>query len=189
MPKVETLVTPIGKVKFPKTIINDKEHQVIFVPESIDDAAFNQWKFQLVFDPKEGKELLAKLDKLAKPIKGANFVPYKDDKDKAEDGSLVDTGLVAINFTSGYPIGIVDAEKNPCHEKIGWGSKVKVLFSTKPVNNKGKVGLGRYVKAIQVIELQESGMDLSSFGKEEGYVAKATVSAADQPDPWETEEE
>lgn len=182
MSKVEMYVTPIGVVKFPKTIINDKEYPFLFVPKDIPEDAVTSWKFSLAFDPEAGKAVIAKLDELAKPIKGANFAPYKKDKAKNDDGDIEETGLVAVNFTSGYPIAIVDAAKDPCDIKVGWGSKVRVMFSVKPVNNKGKVGLGRYCKAIQVIDLKESGTDLSGFGKEEGF-------SSNSKSPWDTEEE
>ena len=176
MPKQEQYYTPVGKVKFPKTIINSKEYPYIFIPDVITEEDETQWKFSLSFDPKDGDKLLRILDAQHAEIKNANFQPYKADKDKLEDGSIVDNGLIAINFTSGYPIHMVDASKKECSEKVGWGSKIRVKFTTKPVNNKGKVGLGRYVRAIQIIELSESGMDLSGFD---------ATPTKDEDRPWE----
>jgi hypothetical protein len=132
-----------------------------------------KWQFQLVFDPKtpQAVELLATLDELHSKIKNANFKPYKKDMSKNDDGVLVETGLVAINFTSGFAPKMIDAQLTPCNVNFGWGSKVRVKFTTKPVNNKGKVGLGRYTRVIQVIEPSLGGIDTDGFNKEQGYTA------------------
>ena len=186
MAKTESYYTPVGSIKFPKTKINDKEVGYLYTPKGLEEEDIKSWKFQLVIDPEtdEAKDLLAMLDKQHGEIKGSNFVPYKKDMNKnQETGELEETGLVAINFTTSYPITMVDALKNKCNESVGWGSKVKVKFTTKPVNNKGKVGLGRYVRAMQIIELSEAGQDLSGFGEEQGHVAEVN----DDPNaqPWD----
>jgi hypothetical protein len=173
MPKVEVYYTPVGTIKFPKTVINDKESNFLYVPSDLKKEDKCTWKFQIVVDPKECKELIKTLDAQSKEIKGANFKPYKADKSK-EDGSdeYVETGLIGINFTSGFPITFIDCSKPPqqVHDtNVGWGSKVRVQFTTKPVNNKGKVGLGRYVRIVQIVELSDIGMDTSGFGEIDGW--------------------
>ena len=179
--KQKTYQTPIGIVKFPKTKIGDKEHGVIFVPAGYKEDYTASWKFQLVFDPKtkQAKELLDILNVEHYKIKGANFNPTKKDLSKNDAGDMVETGLVAINFTSGYPPKMVDAELNPCNVKIGWGSKIRVKFTIKPVNNKGKVGLGRYTRLIQVIDPKELGINTDGFEKEEGFVVDTSLDFKD----------
>ena len=183
MAKVESYYTPVGAIKFPKTVINDKEVGYLYNPAGgVAEGDICSWKFQLVIDPKteEAHALLEMLDMQHEEIKGSNFVPYKMDQNKNEEtGKLEETGLVAINFTTGYPMAMVDAMKQKFEGSVGWGSKVRVKFSTKPVNNKGKVGLGRYAKAIQIIELRESGQDMSGFDEvEEGYKGNTDPNAA-----------
>lgn len=172
MEKNQKLITPIGVVKFPKTTIKDKVCTTIIIPEGYeqDDTRKDSWSFVLTLDPKEPKvkELLAILDEEHKKIKKANFLPYKNDKTKNENEEIVETGLIAINFKSNFVPSIFDAKKNPCKEEIGWGSKVKVAFTVKPVESQGKIGLGRYCRAIQIIELAKSNTDFG-FGDEEGY--------------------
>lgn len=185
MPKVETYITPVGRVKFPKTIINDKEYGHIVHPQGLTEDDNYQCKFTLVIDKDKAKDITKMLDEQAQPIKGANFKPYKNDKIKNEDESITETEDIAINFTSSYPPSIFDAKLEKSDAVIGWGSKVKVKFTTKPVNNKGKVGLGRYVRAIQIIELSESSSGAEGFTPEEGYSSKPSNS----PDPWNDEEE
>lgn len=183
MAKQESYYTPAGFVKFPKTKINDKEYGYLFNPPGLTEDDICSWKFVLTLDPedKETQDLLAMLDEQHKKIKGANFNPYKDDKIKNDDGEIVLSGLVGINFTTSYPLTIVDAQKNKMDLPVGWGSKVRVKFTTKPVNNKGKVGLGRYARALQVIDLIESGQDLSGFKEEEdGFKAPQ-----DNAVPWD----
>jgi hypothetical protein len=187
MPKVESLYTPVGTIKFPKTVIDEKELNFLTVPDDFPEDGVGQWKFQLVLDPKDPKvqELLAELDAQHKVIKGANFTPYKADKarkdpDDRDCKEYVDTGLVAINFTSGFPIKFIDSIKNEVKgAKIGWDSRVKVKFSTKAVNNKGKVGLGRYARVIQIVDLHEPGLDTSGFDEIEGaYKNEAAAKTA-----------
>lgn len=181
MEKNQKLITPIGNVKFPKTIIKDKTYTTLIVPEGYeqDDTRKDSWSFVLTLDPKQPKvaELLAILDEEHKKIKKSNFKPYKLDKAKNEDGDIVETGLVAINFKSNFAPAIVDAKRKPCNEQIGWGSKVAVAFTVKPVDSQGKIGLGRYCKAIQVIELAQSQTDYG-FGEQDGYEAPDPVAVA-----------
>lgn len=181
MEKNQKLITPVGVVKFPKTIIKDKTYTTIIIPEGYeqDDTRKDAWSFVLTLDPKDAKvkELLAILDTEHAKIKKSNFKPYKNDKAKNEDGDIVETGLIAINFKSNFAPAIVDAKRKPCNEQIGWGSKVAVAFTVKPVDSQGKIGLGRYCKAIQVIELAQSNTDYG-FGEEEGYSAPDPVAVA-----------
>ncbi|NCB43078.1 MAG: hypothetical protein EOM59_10720 [Clostridia bacterium] len=185
MAKQEQFYTPVGKIKFPKTTINDKDHPCLVVPEGLTEDDKTRWQFQLVVDPAQCPELLAELDKQHSAIKNANFVPYKKDKDKNDDGEFIETGKVAINFTSGYPIHMIDCMKQECHVKVGWGSRIKVQFTTKPVNNKGKIGLGRYPRIIQIIELKEAGYDTSGFEEAEGFTATDDKFVAK---PWDDTE-
>lgn len=172
MEKFEKLITPSGFIKFPKTVIKDKTYTTLIVPADYvsDDTRKDSWSFVLTLDPKDPKvkELLALLDTEHAKIKKANFKPYKNDKAKNEAEEIVETGLIAINFKSNFAPAIFDAKKNPCNEQIGWGSKVKVAFTIKPVDSQGKIGLGRYCKAIQVLELASPTTDYG-FGEEEGY--------------------
>jgi hypothetical protein len=181
MEKNQKLVTPIGAVKFTKTIIKDKTYNTLFVPADYeqDDTRKDSWSFVLTLDPKDDKvkELLALLDEEHKKIKKSNFKPYKADKAKNEAEEIAETGLIAINFKSNFAPAIFDAKKKPCNEQIGWGSKVKVAFTIKPVDSQGKIGLGRYCKAIQVIELSSPNADYG-FGEEEGYTAPDPVAVA-----------
>lgn len=174
MEKNQKLITPVGVVKFPKTIIKDKTYTTLIIPEGYeqDDTRKDAWSFVLTLDPKDPKvkELLTILDTEHAKIKKSNFKPYKNDKAKNEDGDIIETGLVAINFKSNFAPAIVDAKRNPCNEQIGWGSKVAVAFTVKPVDSQGKIGLGRYCKAIQVIELSQSKTDYG-FAESEGYEA------------------
>lgn len=186
MAKQEVFYTPVGSVKFPKTTINDKEYPYLFVPEGLTEDDSTRWQFQLVVDPEQCKELLAELDKQHAAIKGANFKPYKNDKNKNDDGEFVETGKIAINFTSGYPIHMIDCVKKECHVQVGWGSRIKVQFTTKAVNNKGKIGVGRYPRVIQVIDLKEGNVDTSGFEEAEGFTATAEKIVAK---PWDSEEE
>jgi hypothetical protein len=175
------LVSPIGTVKFTKTIIKDKTYTTLIVPNGYeqDDTRKDSWSFVLTLDPKDlkVKELLSFLDSEHKKIKKANFLPYKNDKAKNENDEIVETGFVAINFKSNFAPAIVDAKRNPCHEQIGWGSKVAVAFTVKPVDSQCKIGLGRYGKAIQVIELAQAKTDYG-FAEEEGYTAPDPVALA-----------
>lgn len=181
--KSELLHTPVGSVKFPKTVVNDQEYRSLFVPPGYDQndkSNVSTWSFTLVLNPKDAavKKLLDHLDAEHKNIKGAKFKPYKADKSKNEDGNLVDTGLIAINFKSSFPPGFVDARKVKVEGvSVGWGSKVKVAFVTKPVNHKSKVGLGRYVKGIQIIELAQMQSDYGFDEEEGGYGAEEPVGA------------
>lgn len=172
MEKNQKLVTPVGTVKFTKSVVADKTYNTIFIPKDYeqDDTRKDSWSFVLTLDPKDDKvkELLALLDEEHKKIKKSNFKPYKADKAKNDNEEIVETGLVAINFKSNFVPSIFDAKKNPCKEEIGWGSKVKVAFTVKPVDSQGKIGLGRYCKAIQIIELAKSNTDFG-FGDEDGY--------------------
>lgn len=183
--KQKSFYTPVGYVKFPKTVINDKEYGFLLNPKDLREDDVFSCKFTLVLDPQEPAvaELMALLDEQHGKIKNANFKPYKDDKKKDDNGDIVETGLIGVNFTTSFPIAFVDGKKQKCDSvQVGWGSKVAVKFNTKAVNNKGKIGLGRYVRAVQIIELKESGQDVSGFGEhEEGYAA--TPSDTDQP--WE----
>ncbi len=184
MAKTKSYYTPVGSIKFPKTKINEKETGFLYTPKNLDEDDVKSWKFQLVIDPttEEAKALLAILDAQHAEISGSNFVPYKNDQNKNQDtNELEETGLVAINFTTCYPIAMIDGMKNKVNVSVGWGSKVKVKFTTKPVNNKGKVGLGRHVRAIQIIELSESGQDMSGFDEEkEGFQGDPSAEV-----PWE----
>ena len=173
--KKEKLLTPVGFVKFPKTTINDKEYATLKVPTGIKEEDKCSFKFQVVFDPKtpEAQALLKELDDEHAKIKGANFKPYKKDMEKSEDGTLRESGMVAINFTSSYAPKMIDSALKECNVEIGWGSKVRVKFVAKPVNNKGKVGLGRYTSIIQVIEPKSGGVDTSGFESTQGgFVAE-----------------
>jgi len=176
--------TPVGKIKFPKTIINDKEVGYLYHPAGLTDKDKFKMNFSLILDPKEPKvgELLATLDDLASVIKKSTFAPYKKDEDKDDDGNYVENGLVAIPFTTYFPIAFVDVMKNPCDVKVGWGSRVAVKFNVNPVNNLGKVGLGRYARAIQVFELSESSQDLSGFS--EGGEGFKTEAQNPDSEPW-----
>lgn len=195
MEKDQKLITPVGTIKFPKTIIRDKEYMHLVVPVGYeqDDTRKDTWSFVLTLDPKDDKvkELLAFLDAEHAKIKKANFKPYKADKAKNDDDEIVETGLVAINFKSNFAPAIFDSKKNPTNEVIGWGSRVRVAFTVKPVDSQGKTGLGRYCKAIQVIELSSPTRDYG-FGEEDGYTApdpetlalagkKGYLSADDRP--------
>lgn len=179
--KKEKYLTPIGHMKFCKTIINDKEYNVLKCPEGLKETDVCSFKFQLNFDPKtkEAKELLAKLDDEHNQIKNANFKPYKKDVAKDEETeALIETGLVAINFTSSYAPKMIDSALKECNVELGWGSKVRVKFVTKAVNNKGKIGLGRYTSIIQVLEPKSGGVDTSGFESTDGgFVAEAPASA------------
>jgi hypothetical protein len=180
MPKVETFITPVGTIKFPKTLIGEKESGFLHVP-SITEGTKCAWKFQLVIDPKEAKSIIAMLDEQHKAIKGANFKPYKPDQSRDEDGTYTETGLIAINFTTGFPPVFIDCATPPAkvdNINVGWGSKVRVKFSVKPVNNKGKVGLGRYCKIIQIVELADLGMDTSDFGAIDGFAMEKSIKTA-----------
>ena len=184
MSKVESYYTPIGKINFPKTKINDKEWTYLVHPDGLTEDDVCSWKFSLILDPKEAgvAALLKLLDDQHSKIKGANFKPYKNDKTKNDDGTFTENGMIAIPFTTGYPIHLVDALKQKCTAQVGWGSKVRVKFTTKPVNNQGKVGLGRYVRALQIIELAESGQDISGFSEEkEGF---QTSGKPESDEPW-----
>lgn len=182
--KKESYYTPAGLVKFPKTRINDKEFGYLYTPEGITEDDSCSWKFSLILDPKlkEVKALMELLSDLAKDIKNANFSPYKNDKTKNEDGTITENGMIAVNFTTSWPITMVDGLKKPCKAKIGWGSKVFVKFQTSPVNNKGKIGLGRYVKAVQIVELSESVTDLSGFSEQKDGFASSSET---KETPWE----
>lgn len=186
MAKQEVYYTPVGSVKFPKTTINNKEYPYLFVPDGLTEDDDMRWQFQLVVDPEQCKELLAELDKQHAAIKGANFKPYKNDKNKNDDGEFVETGKIAINFTSGFPIHMIDCVKKECHVQVGWGSRIKVQFTTKAVNNKGKIGVGRYPRVIQVIDLKEGSVDTSGFEETEGFTATAEKVVAK---PWDENEE
>ena len=181
MEKNQKLVTPVGTMKFTKTTIKDKVYNTILIPEGYeqDDTRKDSWSFVLTLDPNEPKvkELLAILDTEHAKIKKSNFKPYKNDKAKNENDVIVETGLIAINFKSNFAPAIVDAKRNPCNEQVGWGSKVAVAFTVKPVDSQGKIGLGRYCKAIQVIELSKSQTDYG-FAEEEGYTAPDPVAVA-----------
>ena len=61
-------------------------------------------------------------------------------------------------------------------------SKIAVKFNVKPVNNQGKIGLGRYAIAIQVFELSESSQDLSGFT--EGGEGFQTSGKPESEEPW-----
>ena len=174
--KKEKLLTPVGFIKFPKTVINDKEYGTIKVPQGLKETDVCSFKFQVVFDPKtpEAQALIKVLDEEHSQIKGANFKPYKKDQEKADDGTLKESGMIAINFTSSFAPKMIDSSLKECNIELGWGSKVRVKFVTKPVNNKGKVGLGRYTSVIQVIEPKSSGVDTSGFeASEGGFIAEA----------------
>lgn len=183
MSKAESLFTPVGTIKFPKTKVNDKEWGFLHNPKGITEDDVCSWKFVLTLDPADPKvkELLATLDEQHSKIKKSNFQPYKLDKAKNDDGEIVETGFVAINFTTAYPLAMFDANKKPCNVDVGWGSRVAVKFNTKPVDNKGKVGLGRYARAIQIVELKESTQDISGFEQREGFA----MTASDTDTPWE----
>ena len=192
MAKSELLHTPIGKVKFTKTVINETEYRSLYVPpgyDANDKSNKSIWSFTLTLDPKDEKvkQLMALLDEEHKKIKGANFVPYKADKSKdQETGELKDTGLIAVNFRSGYPPVMFDSLKKKLSGiYVGWGSKVKVAFTVKPVNKKGKVGLGRYVKALQILEISQGSGDYGF--EEEGDYATAGVGTGEgeQTEAWE----
>jgi hypothetical protein len=174
--------TPVGKVKFPKTVVNGKEEGYLYHPADLNEKDKFKMNFSLILDPKDPKvaELLATLDTLASSIKKPTFAPYKKDEDKDDDGNYVENGLVAIPFTTYFPITFVDVMKKPCDVKVSWGSKIAVKFNTNPVNNQGKVGLGRYARAIQVFELSESNQDLSGFS--EG--AEGFQTASEAVEPW-----
>ncbi len=178
---MEKLITPIGKIKFPTTTIGDKVTSNIYVPDGYveNKSRKDSWSFVLTLDPKEPKvkELLKLLDEEHSKIKKANFKPYKMDKSKNENEEIIETGLIAINFKSSYPPIILDSKRNTCKEPVTWGSRVCVAFAIKPVEAQGKIGLGRYCKAIQVIELAESKTDYG-FAEEEGFITAKAATAA-----------
>jgi hypothetical protein len=178
---MEKLITPIGKIKFPTTTIGEKVTSNIYVPDGYieNKSRKDSWSFVLTLDPKEPKvkELLKMLDEEHAKIKKANFKPYKMDKSKNEKDEIVETGLIAINFKSSYPPFIMDSKRNTCKEPVTWGSRVCVAFAIKPVEAQGKIGLGRYCKAIQVIELAESKTDYG-FAEEEGFTTAKVASSA-----------
>lgn len=174
MARAETYTTPIGTIKFPKTIVGDKEESIIkhvSVPEDVKA----QWKFNLVLDPKDNhtKEIMDILNKQASEIKGKNCEPYKKDFIIDQDtDEKKESGMVTINFTSSYAPKMIDAKLKECNVALGWGSKVRVKFTTKPFNFKGKIGLSKYVTMIQVIEPKVGGLDTSGFESSEGYVSE-----------------
>lgn len=161
-------VTPVGTVKFPKTLIGRQESKFVYVPDGYQEARGDSWSLVLTLNPNDEKvkELTAFLDAEHAKIQGANFQPYKLD----EDGKGNLTGLIAINFKSSYPPAILDSKLKPCKATVTWGSKVAISFNVKPVDNQGKIGLGRYMKAIQVIELAASNTD-HGFVETEGFTA------------------
>ena len=195
MAKQEVFYTPVGSVKFPKTTIQKKEYPYLFLPEGLEEEdedgnpILMKWQFQLVVDPAQCEALLKELDKQHSAIKGANFKPYKADEARKDpddkDSEFVETGKIAINFTSGYPIHMIDCVKKECNVQVGWGSRIKVQFTTKAVNNKGKIGVGRYPRVIQVIDLKEGSVDTSGFEEAEGFTAESEKIVAK---PWEEEE-
>ena len=179
MPKNETYTTPIGMIKFPKTTIGDKEEGVI-KPYVLPEGVKGSWKFNLVLDPRSSQtqEILDILNEQAKDIKGRNCDPYKKDFTIDQDtDEKVESGLISINFTSAYCPKMIDAKLKECSITLGWGSKVRVKFSTKPFNFKGKVGLSKYVTMIQVIEPKSGGFDTSGFEAQEGFVAEENTAA------------
>lgn len=177
--KSETYTTPTGFIKFPKTKIGDKEESVIKkydVPENVDAS----WKFNLVLDPKDPhtQEILDVLREQADAIKGRNCEPYKKDMVIDEDTQeKKESGMITISFTSAYAPRMIDSKLKECNVVLGWGSRVKVKFSTKPFNFKGKVGLSKYVVMIQVIEPKSGGFDTSGFEAQEGFVAEENAAA------------
>lgn len=178
--KKEKLLTPVGFIKFPKTKVGNIEFPFLTIPDGMPKEIIASWKFQIVFDPKtpEAKELLAILDDEHSKIKGANFKPYKKDMEKDDNGDLKESGLVALNLTSSYPPKFIDSKLKECKVDLGWGSKVRVKFVINPVNNQGKVGLGRYTSIIQVIEPKNGGFDVTGFEESEGFVSEQQTQAS-----------
>jgi hypothetical protein len=179
-----------GRVKFPSTDYKGEQYNKVFTPHDLKDGDEYRAKFTLVVDPKDKKiaEVLDILDKQQEEIKGRNFNATKPDKQKNDSGELVESGYVGINFTTGFPIQMLDSQLNACNQEIGWGSEVVVKFQTKPVSNKGKVGLGRYVRAIQILDLQKSNVDTSGFEAQDGFTTTVNnTPSAEVVEEWDAD--
>lgn len=179
MSKSETFITPTGLIKFPKTIVNDVEENII-KQVNVPEGTKTSWKLNLVLDPKlkHTKEILEILDEQASAIKGRNYSPYKKDIIVDKDtNEKKESGLVSISFSSSYYPKMIDSKMKECNVPLGWGSIVIVKFTTKPVSFKGKVGLGKYMLMLQVIEPKTSSFNTNGFSETEGYVAETTKTA------------
>jgi len=180
MTKALQFITPRGTIKFPSTKIGETEYKVIkpYHPKEGEDVT---WKFVLSFDPKsdQAQDLLTALSEEHAKIKGANFQPFKKDKSRNENDEIVENGNIAINFTSGYPVRMVDSSLKECSVELGWGAEVIVKFNVKPVNNLGKVGLGRYPALIQVLSIGGDS-DTTGLQPQEGYNGSKETSSEEK---------
>lgn len=178
--KPKVLQTPVGEVKFPSTEINGTEVFWLTSPDEKKEGEEYKLSFALAFDPKEGADVLDELRTLCDGVKKRNFETIKKDKSKNPDtDAMEETGKVLINFKSYYAPAIVDAKKNKVTSGVGWGSKVRVAFAPRVTDNakNKKYGITCYCKAIQVIELSESGDASNVFDETDGYVANQATSA------------
>ena len=157
-------VTPVGEVKFPKIPKEGKRTVAV------------------TFDPVEAADFLIEMEKAVAESKFPKSKIYKEDKSRDPDTNEFEpNGRIIMNFISHYPINFFDAKKNPIEvSDLGWGSKVRVSFQINEFDVEGKKGLCKYIKGIQVIDLQGgASADSCGFGEEEGFVG------TNKDQPWE----
>lgn len=167
MEEKKIIVTPVASVKFPE-----------LSGKNLGDDGEVKYSAVLTFDPKlnEVKEFLKTLNDAFATVKNGNTPPYKDDYAKEDNGDKVKTGLVAVSVSSKYPVKMYDSKKKEIEPNIGWGSKVKAAIKLGEFDYRGKKGISKYLIALQVIELRESGYTAESigFGDEDGYTSEVT---------------
>lgn len=170
------LTTPVGVVKFPHITQTDEN---------------GKYGLGLSLDMKEEAVKLF-LDDLNAAVKESKYPDYdkliKKDKSRDEAGNLVENGNILLNFSSKYDISCFDAKKNKIKGPVnlGWGSKVRVAFTLSEFDMKGKKGLTKYVRAIQIIELKAGvSAEGCGFKEEEGYAQSDDQIKEGEDVPWE----
>lgn len=153
MATTKTIITPSGKAHW--VFLSEPFTQ--FDPEGV-------YKLELELDKNDDdvQKLIASIEKASKGLKQR---PYHVDDDN---------GNYRVKFASKYKPNLFDAKNNRINAdvKVGSGSVVRVAFQPVKYDGFGG-GLKLYLKAVQVIELNEySGGSAEDYGfdaKDGGY--------------------
>lgn len=144
--KGEKIVTPRGTIKF---------------PELEDD----NWTAALSFDPKGNEKFVSIVDAWYEQEKVKS--PFKEDQDKAEDGTRAPNGRMLINFKSKFDFPCFDSVGKDLkleRKDIGWDSEVQVSILFKPYSFKGKPTLPKYCLGMVIYDLKKKEVDAEALG-------------------------